>query len=142
MDLVHVTPALDLYDKSWPIWTCQEQLPPAKFVFDDDERRGVAADSLVSGGCIISGSTVRRSLLFSNVRVHSYCQIEDAVILPDVEIGRGAKLRRVVVDNGTRIPAGLEVGCDREADARRFFVSEKGVTVITNDMLAAGVRRL
>ena len=141
MDLVHVTPALDLYDKHWPIWTCQEQLPPAKFVFDDDARRGVAVDSMVSGGCIVSGSTVRRSLLFSNVRVNSYCQIEDAVILPNVEIGRGAKLRRVVIDNGTRIPPGLEVGFDREADARRFFVSDEGISVITPDMLAGGLRR-
>ena len=141
MDLVHVTPALDLYDKAWPIWTWQEQLPPAKFVFDDDERRGVAADSLVSGGCIVSGSTVRRSLLFSNVRVHSYCRIEDAVILPNVEIGRGAKLRRVVVDQGARVPPGLEVGFDREADARRFFVSANGVSVITPAMIASEAAR-
>ena len=88
MELTKVTPELNLYDQDWPIWTYQEQLPPAKFVFDDEGRRGMAVDSMVSGGCIISGSMVRRSLLFSNVRVHSFCTIEDSVILPDVEVGR------------------------------------------------------
>jgi len=135
MDLVHVTPALDLYDRNWPIWTCQEQLPPAKFVFDDDRRRGVAADSLVSGGCIVSGSTIRRALLFSNVHVHSYCQVEDAVLLPNVEVGRGAQLRRVVIDKGTRIPAGLRAGVEPDEDRLRFHVSPNGVTVVTQAMI-------
>ena len=106
IELTRVTPALNLYDQAWPIWTYQEQLPPAKFVFDLDGRRGAAIDSMVSGGCIVSGSTVRHSLLFSSVRVHSYCTIEDAVILPEVEVGRGAmRLKRVVIDKGTMHPA-------------------------------------
>ena len=98
LDLISVTPQLNLYDADWPIWTHQEQLPPAKFVFDDNDRRGQALDSSVSGGCIISGSTVRRSMLFSNVKVNSYSVIEDSVILPNVEIRRNARLRRVVVE--------------------------------------------
>jgi glucose-1-phosphate adenylyltransferase len=87
--LTHVVPELNLYDQDWPIWTYQEQLPPAKFVFDDEGRRGTAIDSIVASGCIISGSTVRRSLLFSNVRVHDYCTIEDSVVLPNVEVAAG-----------------------------------------------------
>jgi glucose-1-phosphate adenylyltransferase len=135
MELTRVKPALDLYDQDWPIWTFQEQLPPAKFVFDDDGRRGAAVDSLVSGGCLISGSTVRRSLLFSSVRVHSYCDIEDAVILPNVEIGRNCVLRRVVIDKGARIPAGTRIGLDPEQDRTRFLVSPGGVTLVTTEML-------
>src|SRR5204863_2295946 len=108
-----------------------EQLPPAKFVFDTKGRRGAAVDSMVSGGCIVSGSTVKSSLLFSSVRVHSYCSIEDAVILPNVEIGRGAVLRRVVVDRGTRIPPGLRAGVNIDEDRQRFYVSENGITLIT-----------
>ena len=98
MELTKVTPDLNLYDDPWPIWTYQAQLPPAKFVFDDETRRGVAVDSLVSGGCIISGATVRRSLLFSNVYVHSFAEVSDSVLLPDVDIGRGARLHRAVLD--------------------------------------------
>jgi len=135
MELVVVSPDLNIYDEQWPIWTYQEQLPPAKFVFDLDGRRGAAIDSMVSGGCIISGSTVRNSMLFSNVRVHSYCEIREAVILPEVEIGRGAKLKRVVVDQGCSIPPGLVVGYDPEADRRRFHVTDKGITLITPAML-------
>ena len=135
LELTRVSPALNLYDQSWPIWTYQEQLPPAKFVFNLDERRGCAVDSMVSGGCIVSGSSVRNSLLFSNVRVHSFCQIDEAVILPEVEVGRGAELRRVVVDQGCRIPPGLKAGFDIEEDRRRFFVTEKGITLITPGML-------
>ena len=112
LDLTHVTPDLNLYDEDWPIWTHQEQLPPAKFVFDDDDRRGQALDSMVSGGCIISGSTVRRSLLFSNVQVRSYSNIEDSVILPNVDVGRNVRLRRVVVDKNCIIPPGLMAGFD------------------------------
>jgi glucose-1-phosphate adenylyltransferase len=137
LELTHVSPPLDLYDQSWPVWTYQEQLPPAKFIFDSDDRRGSAIDSMVSGGCIVSGSTVRRSLLFSSVRVHSYCSIEQAVVLPDVKIGRGAKLRRVIVDKRVQIPPGLEAGFDPVEDARRFHVTKGGVTLITADMLAA-----
>jgi glucose-1-phosphate adenylyltransferase len=135
MDLTRVTPDLNMYDQDWPIWTHQEQLPPAKFVFDDEGRRGAATDSLVSGGCIISGSIVKRSLLFSNVRVHSFGSIEDSVILPDVQVGRHVRLRKVVVDKRCVLPEGLTAGFDAEADRRRFFVSERGVTLITPEML-------
>jgi glucose-1-phosphate adenylyltransferase len=135
LELTRVSPDLNLYDQNWPIWTHQEQLPPAKFVFDLEERRGAAIDSMVSGGCIVSGSTLRNSILFSNVRVHSYCDIREAVILPEVVIGRGAKLNRVVVDQGCRIPPGLVAGYDVEQDRKRFHVSEKGVTLITPGML-------
>jgi glucose-1-phosphate adenylyltransferase len=135
LELTQVSPALNLYDTTWPIWTYQEQLPPAKFVFDLDVRRGSAIDSMVSGGCIISGSTIRRTLLFSSVRVHSFCTVDQAVILPNVEIGRGASLKRVVVDKGVHIPPGLRAGFDPEEDASRFHVTDKGVTLITAEML-------
>ena len=135
LELTRVSPQLNLYDQSWPIWTYQEQLPPAKFVFNTDDRRGCAVDSMVSGGCIVSGSHICNSLLFSNVRVHSYCEINESVILPEVEIGRGAKLKRVVVDQGTRIPPGLVAGHDLKEDRRRFHVTEKGITLITPGML-------
>lgn len=135
LDLVQVTPDLNLYDQDWPIWTHQEQLPPAKFVFDNDDRRGQALDSMVSGGCIISGATVRRSLLFSNVQVRSYSSLEDSVILPNVDVGRNARLRRVVVDKNCIIPPGLEVGFDSVEDRKRFYVTETGVTLVTPEML-------
>src|SRR3990170_8012114 len=136
IDLTAINPALDMYDTAWPIWTHQEQLPPAKFVFDDDGRRGMAVDSLVSGGCIVSGSAVRHSLLFSKVRVNSYCKVEGAVLLPAVEVGRRARLVNVVVDRGCRIPEGLVIGEDPEDDARRFYRTENGITLVTEDMLA------
>ena len=142
LDLVHVTPDLNLYDETWPIWTYQEQLPPAKFVFDDDGRRGTAIDSLVSGGCIVSGSLVRRSLLFSRVRVHSYCMVEDSVILGDVDIGRNSVIRRAVIDKHCRLPAGTRIGVDPDDDRRRFHVSANGITLITPDMLGAPVHHL
>jgi glucose-1-phosphate adenylyltransferase len=135
IDLTHVIPDLDMYDQAWPIWTYQEQLPPAKFVFDDDERRGHALDSLVSGGCIISGSRLKRSLLFSNVHVHSYCDIEDSVILPNVDVGRGVVLKRAVVDEHCKLPPGLIAGVDPAEDRKSFHVTAKGVTLITPDML-------
>ena len=135
LDLTHVTPDLNLYDEDWPIWTHQEQLPPAKFVFDDDDRRGQALDSMVSGGCIISGSTVRRSLLFSNVQVRSYSSIEDSVILPNADIGRNVRLKRVIVDKNCIIPPGLMVGFDPVEDQKRFYVTENGITLITPEML-------
>jgi glucose-1-phosphate adenylyltransferase len=135
MELTKVTPDLNLYDNTWPIWTYQAQLPPAKFVFDDETRRGVAVDSLVSGGCIISGATVRRSLLFSNVYVHSFAEVSDSVVLPDVDIGRGARLHRAVVDKGCKIPEGLVVGENPEEDAKHFHVTKKGITLITPEML-------
>lgn len=141
LDLVTVTPQLNLYDEDWPIWTHQEQLPPAKFVFDDDDRRGQALDSSVSGGCIISGATIRRSLLFSNVKVNSFSTVEDSVILPDVVIGRHARLRRVVVEKKCTIPEGLAVGYDPEADRKRFYVTEKGITLITPEMLGQEIHK-
>ena len=135
MELTKVTPELNLYDTEWPIWTAQEQLPPAKFVFNDPGRRGTAVDSLVSGGCIVSGSSVCRSLLFSNVHVHSYCDIEDSVILPNVDIARGVVLKRAVVDKACKLPAGLRVGVDPEEDRRRFHVTKRGITLVTPEML-------
>lgn len=141
MELTKVLPDLNLYDKTWPIWTHQEQLPPAKFVFDDEERRGIAIDSMVSGGCIISGARIERSLLFSDVRVNSYSEISDSVILPSVEIGRYVRLNRVVVDKRCVIPDGLEVGFNPAEDAKRFHVTEKGVTLITPDMLGQRIHQ-
>ncbi len=140
MELVEPVPPLNLYDPRWPIWTFQEQLPPAKFVFDDDDRRGMATDSMVSSGCIISGSTVRKSLLFSNVRMHSYSEIEQAVILPDVVIKRHCKLRKVIVDRGCTVPEGTVIGFDHKADAKRGFrVTDNGVTLVTREMLGQSV---
>jgi glucose-1-phosphate adenylyltransferase len=130
MELTKVVPDLNMYDQDWPIWTHQEQLPPAKFVFDDDDRRGMAIDSLVSGGCIISGSVVRRSLLFSDVRINAYCDIEDSVLLPNVDV-----CRDVIVDKNCKIPDGLVVGVNPEEDRKRFHVTPKGITLITPEML-------
>ena len=135
LELVEVTPELSLYDNSWPIWTYQEQLPPAKFVFDDEDRRGMAVDSLVSGGCIISGASVRHSLLFSNVRINSYSEVEDSVLLPDVDIGRSCRIRKAVIDSGCRIPEGTVIGEDPEQDAKQFYLTPGGVVLVTPDML-------
>ncbi|MFM1891633.1 MAG: hypothetical protein RLZ44_710 [Pseudomonadota bacterium] len=135
LEIIGVTPPLNLYDQHWPIWTYQEQLPPAKFVFDDDDRRGMAVDSMVSGGCIISGSTVRHSMVFSNVRVNSYCYIENSVVLPDVEIGRRCRIHKAVIDQGCHIPEGTVIGEDPVADAERFYVTKTGVVLVTPDML-------
>jgi glucose-1-phosphate adenylyltransferase len=135
MELIGVTPPLNLYDRDWPIWTYQEQLPPAKFVFDDPERRGVAINSMVSGGCIVSGATVRNSLLFSNVHVDAYTQIDDSVILPNARIGQRCVIRRAVIDKGCILPDGTVIGDDREQDAERFPVSAGGVVLVTPDML-------
>jgi glucose-1-phosphate adenylyltransferase len=142
MELTKVTPELNLYDSDWPIWTYQEQLPPAKFVFNNDGRRGTATDSLVSGGCIISGANVNQSVLFSNVRVHSFSEIDDSVILPQVEIGRNVKLKRVVIDKGAVIPDGMEIGFDLALDRQRFYVSEKGITLVTAAMLGMPTHRI
>ncbi|MEW6354469.1 MAG: glucose-1-phosphate adenylyltransferase [Pseudomonadota bacterium] len=135
LELIGVTPELNLYDEDWPIWTYQAQLPPAKFVFDDNDRRGMAVDSMVSGGCIISGGTVRHSLLFSNVIVHSYSSIVDSVILPDVVIGCHCRLRKVVVEKGCVIPDGTVIGEDPAEDARRFHITPGGVVLVTPEML-------
>jgi glucose-1-phosphate adenylyltransferase len=135
VDLTDIVPDLDIYDRDWPIWTYGEITPPAKFVHDIDGRRGEAISSLVSGGCIVSGSIVRRSLLFTGVQTHSYSHIENGVILPYVDVGRGARLRDVVVDKGVRIPDGLVVGEDPAADAARFRRTERGVCLITQPMI-------
>ncbi|WP_076863198.1 glucose-1-phosphate adenylyltransferase [Bradyrhizobium mercantei] len=135
IDLTDVVPELDLYDRSWPIWTYAEITPPAKFVHDEDGRRGQAVTSLVSGACIISGASLRRSLLFTGVHVNSYANVENAVIMPYVNVGRGARLRNVVIDRGVRIPEGLVVGEDPEFDGKRFRTTENGITLITQSMI-------
>jgi glucose-1-phosphate adenylyltransferase len=140
-ELVAVTPELNLYDADWPIWTYQEQLPPAKFVFNDEGRRGMAVDSMVSGGCLISGSQVEHSLLFSNVKLNSYSTLKDAVVLPDVQIGRNCTITRAVIDKGCRIPEGTVIGEDPEEDAMRFEVSPGGVVLVTPEMLAQDLHR-
>ena len=142
MELIKVTPELNLYDKSWPIWTHQEQLPPAKFVFDEEGRRGKAVESMVSGGCIVSGATVRRSLLFSNVRVEDRALVEDSVVLPEVRIGQDAVVRRAIVDKFCQIPEGLRIGLDPDEDRKRFCVSEQGVTLVVPEMLGQRVHHL
>lgn len=135
MELISVTPELNLYEMEWPIWTYQIQAPPAKFVFDDNDRRGMAVDSMVSGGCIISGSMLRRSLLFSNVRLHSYSTIEDSVVLPDVTIGEHCRIRRAVIDSHCYIPPRTVIGYDPEEDGKRFHTSSSGVVLVVPDML-------
>ena len=135
IDLTDITPELDLYDREWPIWTYAEIKPPAKFVHDEDGRRGTAVSSLVAGDCIISGAALRKSLLFTGVRVNSFSSLEEAVVLPDCIIGRNATLRKVVIDRGVRIPEGLSVGFDPELDKQRFRRSEGGVCLITQPMI-------
>jgi glucose-1-phosphate adenylyltransferase len=135
IDLTDVVPALDLYDHDWPIWTYAEITPPAKFVHNEEGRRGIGISSLVSGGCIISGASLLRSLLFTGVQIHSYCAIENAVILPYVDIGRYARLTNVIVDRGVKIPAGLVAGEDPVEDARRFRCTARGVCLITQGMI-------
>src|SRR6516164_8244423 len=135
IDLTDVVPELDLYDRSWPIWTYAEITPPAKFVHDEDGRRGEAIASLISGGCIVSGAAVRRSLLFTGVHLHSHAKVENAVILPYVDVGRYARLRNVVVDRGVHIPEGLVVGEDPDLDADRFRTTPGGICLITQPMI-------
>ena len=135
VDLTDFVPGLDLYDRDWPIWTYGEIVPPAKFVHDEDERRGQAISSLVSGGCIVSGASVKRSLLFTGVHVHSFAKIEGAVVLPYADVGRGVRLTNAVVDRGVRIPPGLVVGEDPVLDAARFRRSARGVCLITQPMI-------
>ena len=135
IDLTDIIPALDLYDRTWPIWTNVELTAPAKFVHNKDGRRGMAVSSLVSGGCVVSGASVRRSLLFTNVRVNSYSSCEEAVILPNVDVGRSARLSKVVIDRGVRIPEGLVIGEDPELDAQRFRRTDSGICLVTQSML-------
>ena len=142
LELVSVTPELNLYDQDWPIWTYQEQLPPAKFVFDDEGRRGMAVDSMVAGGCIVSGALVRHSLLFSNVAVADYSEINDSVILPDVRIGERCRIQRTVIDKGCVLENGFEVGFNRDADTERFHVTPGGVTLVTPHMLGQNLHHI
>ena len=135
VDLTDVVPELDLFDRNWPIWTYAEITPPAKFVHNEDGRRGIGISSLVSGGCIISGASLTHSLLFTGVQIHSYSHIENAVILPYVDIARDCRLSNVVIDHGVRIPQGLVVGEDPEADAARFRRTERGICLITQPMI-------
>jgi len=135
MELISVSPELNLYDEEWPIWTYQEQLPPAKFVFDDDDRRGMAVDSMVSGGCIVSGALVRRSLLFSKVTVSAGSELHCAVVLPNVFIGEDCRIHKAILDEGCVVPAGTSIGLDPVADARRFLVTDGGVVLVVPEML-------
>ena len=141
-ELIGVSPELNLYDSDWPIWTHQEQLPPAKFVFDDDDRRGMAVDSMVSGGCIISGAKIRHSVLFSKVIVHEYSYVKDSVILPDVQIGKNCIINRAIVDKGCIIPDGMIIGEDQDDDKARFRISEKGIVLVTPDMLRQDIHQV
>jgi glucose-1-phosphate adenylyltransferase len=135
IDLVQVVPALNLYDDDWPILSVQRQLPPAKFVFDDAGRRGTAVDALVSAGCIVSGALVRRAILFSKVRVGEGSVVEDSVLLPNVVVGRGVRLRRAVIDMCCVLPDGFCAGLDPAQDRKRFHVTERGITLVTPEML-------
>jgi len=137
LDLASIDPQLNMYDRSWPIWTYQEQLPPAKFVHDEVGRRGAAINSLVSGGCIVSGARVSNSVLFSNVLVRSFANIEDSVVLPDVDVGRHCRITKAVIDRRVTLPAGLVIGEDPVLDAKRFHRSEAGVVLVTREMIAA-----
>ena len=135
MDLVQVIPQLNLYDENWPIWTWQPQMPPAKFVFDDDSRRGAAVDSMIAGGCIVSGSTIRRTMLFSGVYLHSFSVIEDSIVLPNVRVGRHCVLKKCIIDKNCVIPEGMQVGVNLEEDRKRFRVTPSGITLVSRAML-------
>ncbi len=136
MELVATSPPLNLYERDWPLWTYQEQLPPAKFVFNDEDRRGMAVDSMVSSGCIVSGSRVTRSVLFSGVRINSWSEVSHSVILRDVEVGRRVKLRNCIVDRGCVIPEGTVIGFDANQDRENGFrVTESGLVLVTRGML-------
>jgi glucose-1-phosphate adenylyltransferase len=135
LELIGVTPELNLYDMDWPIWTYQEQLPPAKFIFDEEDRRGLAIDSLVSGGCIISGATIRHSLLFSNVCVEEHSEVDSTVVLPDVTIGKNCRILHAIIDRNCQIPDGMQIGVDQDEDKKRFFVSPEGIVLVTPEML-------
>ncbi|GAC1421107.1 MAG: glucose-1-phosphate adenylyltransferase [Burkholderiaceae bacterium] len=136
LDLASDMPTLDLYDSEWPIWTHQEQLPPAKFVPDASGFRGAIGNTLISGGCVICGGELTNTVLFSNVRVDSFSRLEQAVILPETTIGRNCRLRKVVIDCGCTVPDGMVIGEDAEQDARRFYRSADGVVLVTSEMLA------
>ena len=143
MELLDITPELDLYDNEWPILTDQQQLPSAKFVHNTDERRGMAVDSIVSGGCIISGAKLDRALLFSNVKVHSYAYIEQTVVLPDVSVGRNTRIHRAILDRGCNIPENMVIGENHDEDRQRGFrVTDKGIVLVTPDMLNQSIHSI
>ena len=131
MELCAVEPELDLYDRDWPIWTYQSQMPSAKFIFDDESRRGEAIDSLVSAGCVLSGARVKRSVIFSGCYFHSYSLIKDSIILPNVDIARNCRITKAVIDKGVKIPEGTIIGENLQEDARRFYVDENGIVLVT-----------
>jgi glucose-1-phosphate adenylyltransferase len=135
IELVHVTPELNLYDEEWPIWTYQPHDPPAKFVLDEDGRRGTAINSMVSGGCIVSGALIEQSVLFSNVRVDERSNIFRSVILSNTRLGAGCAIRNAILDEGCEVPPGIQIGFDHTLDSQRFHVSRKGVVLVTPDML-------
>lgn len=135
IELIYVAPELNLYDDQWPIWTYQGQLPPAKFVLDEEGRRGMAVNSMISGGCIISGAVIDQSLLHTNVRVDERSLVFRSVVLPDVRVGRGCTIRNAILDEGCVIPDGMQIGCDTKVDAERFMVTKRGIVLVTPDML-------
>jgi glucose-1-phosphate adenylyltransferase len=135
MELIGVSPDLNLNDTSWPIWTHQAQTPPAQFLFDEDGRRGLSVDSMVSGGCIISGATIRHSLVFSNVSINAYSVIEDSIILPDVSIGQQCRISKAIIEKGCQIPDGMVIGENLDQDQQKYYVSEGGVILVTAEML-------
>jgi len=135
MELIGVKPDLNLYDTTWPIWTYQEQTPPAKFVFDEEDRRGQAVDSMISGGCVISGSTIRHSLLFSNVRVNSYTTVQDSIVLPQANIGRHCRITKAIIEKSCEVPEGTIIGENLAEDKKRFHVSDGGVVLVTPESL-------
>jgi glucose-1-phosphate adenylyltransferase len=141
MELVSLNPELNIYDHQWPIWTYQAQQPPAKFVLDEEGRRGMAVNSMVAGGCIISGAHVKESLLSNDVRIEDSSIIEQSVLLPGVTIGRRCKITRCILDENCVIPDGMQIGQDLALDQKRFYVTKRGVVLVTQDMLrTAGTR--
>jgi glucose-1-phosphate adenylyltransferase len=143
MELLDITPELDLYDSEWPIMTDQPQLPSAKFVHNTEERRGMAVDSIVSGGCIISGARLNRALLFSSVRVHSYANVEQTVVLPDVNVGRNVRIYRAIIDRGCDIPDNTVIGANHDEDRQRGFrITDKGIVLVTPDMLKQSIHSI
>lgn len=141
MELCAVEPPLNLYDRDWPIWTYQPQSPPAKFIFDDEGRRGEAIDSLVSAGCIISGARLKRSMVFFGCTLQEYSLVKDSVILPKVSIGRNCQISRAVIDKATVIPDGTVIGENLEEDAKRFYVTKEGIVLVTPEMMGQQLYR-
>ena len=142
LELIGITPELNLYDKDWPIWTYQEQLPPAKFIFDEKDRRGIAIDSMVSGGCIISGAHVRHSLLFSNVCIDDFSEVDSSVVLPDVIIGKNCKISHAIIDRMCVVPDGTQIGINAQEDRKRFYVTPNGIVLVTPEMLGQNIHHV